>query len=107
MGKPQMFTRSKTMTKVQSREAEQSLQSLRENHTDSTSSSEDKFVKTTICLDCKTLIANIIWGKKKSPKKKFYPTLPQKKIPENSTKKSIMDIQAMTISKRKSSLKFH
>ena len=105
--KPPMISRSKTMTKVQSREAEQSLQCHRVNHTGCTSSSEDKFVKTTICLDCKTLIANIIWGKKKSPKKKFYPTLPQKKIPENSTKKSIMDIQAMTISKRKSSLKFH
>ena len=102
--KPHMLSRSKTMTKIQSREAEKSLRVI---PTDSSSSLENKFVKTTICLDCKTLIANIIWGKKKSPKKKLYTSIPQKKTPENNSKKSIMDIQAMTISKRRSSLKFY
>ena len=102
--KPQMLSRSNTMTKVVAREAENSL---RMNNNDSISSSENKFVKTTICLECKTLIANTIWAKKKSPRKKFYPSLPQKKSPENNTKKSILDIQAMTISKKKSSVKFH
>ena len=100
--KPKMLSRSKTMTKVQAREAERSI---REVHIDS--SLENKFVKTTICIECKTLIANILWGKKKSPKKKFLSGLTQKKSPENNPKKSIMDIQAMTISKRKSSLKFN
>ena len=100
----QLLSRSKTMTKVQAREAENSVCV---NNNDSITSSENTFVKTTICLECKTLIANTIWAKKKSPKKKFYPCLPQKKSPENNTKKTIMDIQAMTISKKKSSLKFH
>ena len=95
-------SRSKTLTKVQSREAEKSLRSnLHE------SNRHEKHVNTTICLECKSLIASIIWGKKKSPKKRVHHDLSQKKSPESYQKKSIMDIQAMTISKRKSLIKFH
>ena len=78
------FTRSKTLSKTEARNAKTKLSSS----TPGSSADCSVSVNGNCCLDCKTLLVSVLWGKK-SPSR------------SPSHRKSIHDLQSKTINKKK------
>jgi len=81
---PRSFSRSKTLSKAQAKLSKKQAAKIVANF-------QQNSLNITICLDCKDTLANVIWSNKRSPKS---PKIIDKK-------KSVLDLQSMTISRRR------
>jgi len=81
---PKSFSRSKTLSKAESQVSKKQAAKIVANF-------QQNSVNITICLDCKETLANVIWSNKRSPKS---PKIIDKK-------KTVLDLQSLTISRRR------